>query len=447
MREATRAVHCDDQKAQGNRKWKCWILATFVLSTFPHKQHATLAMTYLLRSRINSIQSVTIWKNNIRQLTSNGHRLVLGIESSCDDSCAALVSAPTTYPDGNSQQRATTHISIVRKQDHTITKGIEPLKATHNHSAELPIAIRDALQKGKEQGIIQDPFKPDEIDGIAVTQGPGMASCLMQGLSSAKLLSTLWQKPLIYCHHMVAHTLTPLLTNPVECEPIRLPFLVLLLSGGHTQLVLCTSFTEFKILAATTDNSIGDALDKGARELNVPFDWATTAPGAALERFADAAGSENFPMPTPVRGKAEFSYSGLRAALFFLKQKKPELFENESNRKAIAYSYQHAAFAQLQDKLQMVFSGKTSILPPAIDANSITDLVVSGGVASNAYLRQVLQSTLHKLNRPNVRLHFPPLSLCTDNAAMIAHSALVRWKPTNDLSFNPRARWSMEDYP
>ncbi|PWN35887.1 peptidase M22, glycoprotease [Meira miltonrushii] len=400
-------------------------------------------MTYLLRSR----STIQICRNNIRHLTSDGRRLVLGIESSCDDSCAALVSAPITYPDGNFKERATIHTSIVRKQDHTITKGIEPLKATHSHSAELPIAIRDALQKAKEQGVIRDPCKPEEIDGIAVTQGPGMASCLMQGLTNAKLLSTLWEKPLIYCHHMVAHTLTPLLTNPVECEPIRLPFLVLLLSGGHTQLVLCSSYTEFKILAATTDTSIGDALDKGARELNVPFDWATTAPGAALERFADVTGSDQFPMPIPVRGKAEFSYSGLRAALFFLKQKKPEIFELESNRKTIAFSYQNAAFAQLQDKLQMVFSGKGSILPPTVDANSITDLVVSGGVASNAHLRQVLQSTLDKLDRTNVRLHFPPLSLCTDNAAMIAHAALVRWDPTNDLSMSPRARWSMEDYP
>ncbi|MCO5598785.1 hypothetical protein L7F22_052884 [Adiantum nelumboides] len=407
-------------------------------------------MTHLLRSSVfarkANVQS-TIWKSTFRHLTSDGCRLVLGIESSCDDSCAALVSAPITYPNGDSNVRATIHTSIVHKQDHTITKGIEPLTAAHNHSAGIPIAIKDALKKGKEQGIIQDISNPEEIDGIAVTQGPGMASCLMQGLSNAKLLSTLWEKPLIYCHHMVAHTLTPLLTNPVNSEPIRLPFLVLLLSGGHTQLVLCESYTEFKILVATTDNSIGDALDKGARELDVPLDWATTAPGAALEKFADPTGSDQFPMPVPVRGLPQFSYSGLRSALHILKQKEPEIFQSESNRKSIAYSYQNAAFAQIQDKLQMLFSGKRSILPLGVDADCIADLVVSGGVASNAHLRQVLQSTLEKLNRQNVRLHFPPLSLCTDNAAMIAHAALVRWKPTNDLSFNPRARWSMEDYP
>lgn len=400
-----------------------------------------------------------IWKHlsqsrispdHTRNLTSDGRRLVLGIESSCDDSCAALVSAPIQYPNGQSNQRAIIHSSIVHKQDHTITKGIEPLTAAHNHSANVPMAILKALKKGKEEGIIRNIRSPDEIDAIAVTQGPGMASSLAQGLANAKLLSCLWEKPLIYCHHMVAHTVTPFLTNPVESEPIRFPFLVLLVSGGHTQLVLCTSFTKFKILAATTDDSIGDALDKGARELDVPFDWSKTAPGAALEKFANVMGSERFPMPVAVRGKAQFSFAGLKAALHIFKTKNPDVFLQEANRKSIAFSYQKAAFAQIQDKLQMIFSSpskKLNILPPEIDSKSIIDLVVSGGVASNALLRQALQSTLTKLDREDVRLHFPPISLCTDNAAMIAHAALVHWQPTKDLTLNPRARWSMEEYP
>jgi N6-L-threonylcarbamoyladenine synthase len=178
------------------------------------------------------------------------------------------------------------------------------MNAANAHSANIPVAILDSLNKGQQSGVLKDASKAIEIDAIAVTRGPGMNASLSQGLSNAKLLSTLWNRPLIYVHHMVAHTLTPFLSAD---KPLKMPFLVLLLSGGHTQLVLCKSPTQLKILANSYDDSIGDAFDKAARALDIDFDWTKSAPGAALETFATEQGSEQYTLPVPFRKKPEFS--------------------------------------------------------------------------------------------------------------------------------------------
>jgi N6-L-threonylcarbamoyladenine synthase len=190
------------------------------------------------------------------------------------------------------------------KQDHGPTQGIEPLNAANAHSANLPVAIRKCLAQGQRDGILSDTMRPSEIDAIAVTKGPGMGASLSQGLGNAKLLSTLWNRPIIYVHHMVAHTLTPFLSASTT---IKMPFPVLLLSGGHTQLVLCQSPTQFKILANSGDDSIGEAFDKVARFLKVEFDWSKTSPGAALEAFASSRGAEKYKVPVPFRKRPGFS--------------------------------------------------------------------------------------------------------------------------------------------
>lgn len=224
--------------------------------------------------------------------------------SSCDDSCASLVSAPAGYFQ-STFEGAKIHTSVVMKQDHGITRGIEPLNAANAHSAKIPLAIRQCLLEGIQDGVIKDHCLPVEIDAIAVTQGPGMAASLAQGMSNAKLLSTLWSKPLIYTHHMVAHTLTPYMVKDVT--PIKMPFLVFLLSGGHTQLVLCKSPQELQILATSKDDSIGDAFDKVARMLEIQFDWSKTSPGAALESFASHSEDNRFKLPIPFRNEPAFS--------------------------------------------------------------------------------------------------------------------------------------------
>lgn len=369
--------------------------------------------------------------------TSSRQRLILGIETSCDDSCASVVSSDRTILS-----------SVVTKQDHSSTGGIHPLSAALGHHAALPSTIAAA--------ITQANIAHSDIDAIAVTQGPGMASSLGVGLSAAKTLSAVLHKPLIYVHHMQAHALTPLLT---EKEPPNFPFLVLLVSGGHTMLVLARSVTEFRILATTKDDSIGDAFDKVARDLGIPW---TSAPGAALEVLAgkDERREEALAFPIPCKGQAIFSYSGLKAAVQRHVESCGGTDMNDAQKAAIAAAFQRAACAQLEDKLSMALRPSHVAqdsrnrpyprigLPDGVSGDDIKTLVCSGGVASNAFIRARLRTHLNRLDRNDVDLQFPPLSLCTDNAAMIAWVGHLIWSQrSDDYTRHARPKWSMEDIP
>lgn len=283
-----------------------------------------------------------------------------------------------------------------------------------------------------------------------------MASSLGVGLSAAKTLSAVLDKPLMYVHHMQAHALTPLLT---EKQPPKFPFLVLLVSGGHTMLVLAKGVSDFRILVTTTDDSIGDAFDKVARDLGIPW---TSAPGAALEALAEKSvqnGEEIF-FPTPCKGQPIFSYSGLKAAVQRHIESKGGNEMAETQKATIAAAFQRAASAQLQDKLSMVLRPSHQIndsrgrphpridLLEGVSGDNIKTLVCSGGVASNNYLRLRLRKHLDSLGREDVELQFPPLSLCTDNAAMIAWVGhLIYEQRTTDYSRHARPKWSMEEIP
>lgn len=366
-------------------------------------------------------------------------RLILGIESSCDDSCASIVSSDRTILS-----------SIVTKQDHSSTSGIHPLSAALSHHASLPDTIASALSSAN--------VTTSDIDAIAVTQGPGMASSLGVGLSAAKTLSAVLGKPLIYVHHMQAHALTPLLTQNV---PPTFPFLVLLVSGGHTMLVLAKGVSEFNILATTSDDSVGDAFDKVARDLGIPW---TSAPGAALESLAakhtTTSHKEQVAFPVPCRGLPAFSYSGLKAAVQRHIEASAPSSLREEQKAEIAAAFQKAACAQLQDKLTMALRPYTQSkdkrgralprinLPEGVLGDQIKTVVCSGGVASNAFLRATLRQHLDELGREDVELQFPPLKLCTDNAAMIAWTGhLIYEQRTCDYSRHARPKWSMEDIP
>lgn len=364
-------------------------------------------------------------------------RLILGIETSCDDSCASVVSSDRTILS-----------SIVTKQDHSSTGGIHPLSAALGHHSNLASTIAAAIEQAR--------ITTSDLHAIAVTQGPGMASSLGVGLSAAKTLSAVLHIPLIYVHHMQAHALTPLLTEP---DPPKLPFLVLLVSGGHTMLVLARSVTHFRILATTSDDSIGDAFDKVARDLGIPW---TSAPGAALEALAARAEAhgDGLVFPTPCKGQPTFSYSGLKAAVQrHIASCSPDAMA-ESAKSSIAAAFQRAACAQLEDKLSMVLrpshvSQDSRHRPFArielldgVSSDDVKTVVCSGGVASNAFIRSRLREHLDRLGRTDVDLQFPPLSLCTDNAAMIAWVGhLIYHQRTRDYTRHARPKWSLQDIP
>lgn len=355
-------------------------------------------------------------------------RTVLGIESSCDDSCASVVRSDRTILS-----------SVVLRQDHQDTQGIHPLHAARGHHRNVPQAIKQALDEAN--------VSINEIDAIGVTRGPGMPGCLAVGMAAAKSLAAVHAKPLIYVHHMRAHALTPLLT---ESQPPNFPFLTLLVSGGHTMLVLAYSPDKFCILATTLDDSIGNSFDKFARELGLGWQ---SAPGALVEKLAaEHRGDAPAVLPRIMLGTPTFSYSGLRSAAMRQIALVGGAFEMSREAKAaLAHDFQLAAFAPLEDKLVRALvpqskrgwqlaDAKTGISP-----YDIHDVVCSGGVASNTNLRTRLRHALDDHGRQDVALHFPPLSLCVDNAAMIAWAAHLYWAHrTHDLSPHVMGKWPID---
>ncbi|KWU46605.1 glycoprotease [Rhodotorula sp. JG-1b] len=369
--------------------------------------------------------------------------VVLGLESSADDTCAAIVT---------SERKILANVVLKQHAIHESFGGIHPLHAQEAHQVNMPVAIHKALT---EAGI-----SLGELDGIAFTRGPGMYGCLSVCAGAAKALAAATGKPLLGVHHMQAHALTPFLTaSPVTDSPTpEFPFLTLLLSGGHTLLLLARSISSFSILATTHDESIGASIDKVARDLEIPWALGAGSPGAALERFAfpngltggpgpgsDLAGAALPPAPTftqPFARRLAFSYAGLRSALTRLLEAEPSAAMAEARKRQIARAFSLAAFKQIEDKV--VFA-----LEKTRDEGHepVRGLVVSGGVASNLILRERLRLRLDKAGRVDLPLIFPPPALCTDNAAMIAYVGLLRLQRglIDPLTVMQRSKWPIDE--
>ncbi|RPD54185.1 glycoprotease [Lentinus tigrinus ALCF2SS1-7] len=372
----------------------------------------------LLRTRLPSL-SITC---SLRHGTSRRFT-VLALESSADDSCAAVVT---------SDRKILSNVVINQQAFVEEYGGIHPFVALHAHQRNMPGAVQRALKEAN--------LTINEVDGIAFTRGPGIPGCLSVCGNAARTLAAAVNKPLVGVHHMQAHALTPFLTSPTEALP-TFPFLTLLVSGGHTLLLLATSRIAFRILATTLDESIGNAYDKVAKLLKIPY--SGRAPGAALEQFC-TSGEDDAPeihMPRPMRGRLAFSYTGLHSTVErYLDAQRGEL--DECARLGIARSFQKAAVGQLEDKLALGIQQCTQ------RGIKVQHLVVSGGVASNTFLRERLRACLDA-ESPDERIElvFPPPHLCTDNAAMIAWAAMDRFLAgdTDEYSLESRPKWSLED--
>jgi len=263
-----------------------------------------------------------------------------------------------------------------------------------------------------------------------------MTGCLGVGSSAAKTLAAALNKPLVGVHHMQAHALTPILTSAPD--PPKFPFLTLLVSGGHTLLLLATSVTKFCVLATTPDESIGRVFDKISRLLALP--WSAKGPGSALEEFVAASPVDETLaplMPRTMPGVLAFSFSGLHSAVerFVTARGGAEALDIE-NRRALANAFQKAAVDQLEEKVAHALRWCRE------RGFGVEHLVVSGGVASNLYLRSRLRAS-----QSSVSLMFPPPELCTDNAVMIAWASMHRFAAgnTDDYGILIRPKWSIED--
>ncbi|KAJ6607764.1 Gcp-like domain-containing protein, partial [Mycena sp. CBHHK59/15] len=362
--------------------------------------------------------------------------LVLALESSADDTCAAVVS----------HSRQILSNVVVKQHDlHEEAGGIQPLVAMQAHMRNMPGAVRKAL--------IDANVQVADIDGIAFTRGPGLAGCLTVACNAAKTLAAVHNKPLVGVHHMQAHTLTALLTSS---PPPQFPFLTLLVSGGHTMIVLATSLSNFGILASTLDKSVGGAIDRVATLLQIK--WTDMGPGPALENFCAEELEDNGPeyaLPIAMRGQLALSFSGLHSAVDRCVTLAGGL-ENV-NRRALARAFQTAAFAQLEEKLLLALKWCAN------NNHSIHHVVVSGGVASNMFLRERQVSVVQDLiccthifvcrlkiclsKFDSMDLIFPPPALCTDNAVMIAWASMHRFlaQDHDDYTISPRSKWSIEE--
>ncbi|NNC73611.1 MAG: tRNA (adenosine(37)-N6)-threonylcarbamoyltransferase complex transferase subunit TsaD [Sphingomonadaceae bacterium] len=329
--------------------------------------------------------------------------LILGLESSCDETAAALVT---------SEREILAHALAGQEEAHRPFGGVVPEIAARAHVEVMTPLVAAALG---EAGVTLG-----EVDAIAATAGPGLIGGVMVGLMTGKALAMAADKPLVAVNHLEGHALSPRLTAPA----LEFPYLLLLVSGGHCQLLLVEGVGDYRRRATTIDDAAGECFDKTAKALGLGFPG-----GPAVEAAARAGDPEAVPLPRPLVGSGEphFSFSGLKAAV---------LRAHESGDYAvadIAASCQQAIVDCLVDRTRIALE----------KVNDINALVVAGGVASNAAIRTALEALGDNHSLPFIA---PPPWLCTDNAAMIAWAGAERFAAglTDDLATPARARWPLD---
>jgi len=329
--------------------------------------------------------------------------LILGIESSCDETAVALVT---------SERRILAHRLAGQEAAHRPFGGVVPEIAARAHVEILPELIEQVLAEGQ--------IHLAEVDAIAATAGPGLIGGVMVGLVTAKGLALAARKPLVAVNHLEGHALSPMLSSP----DLAFPYLLLLVSGGHCQLLLVEGVGRYRRLATTIDDAAGEAFDKTAKLLGLGFPG-----GPAVERAAAAGDPRAVPLPRPLVGSAEphFSFAGLKSAV--LRAKESGLHADAD----IAASFQQAVVDCFLDRTKR-----------ALDrADGATALVVAGGVAANGRVRAALTGLAAEHGLPFVA---PPLWLCTDNAAMIGWAGALRFEAglVDGLDAPARARWPLD---
>ncbi len=329
--------------------------------------------------------------------------LILGIESSCDETAAALVT---------SDRRILAHKLAGQEAAHRPFGGVVPEIAARAHVEILPALVQDVLAEAN--------VAIDEVDAIAATAGPGLIGGVIVGLVTAKGLALASGKPLVAVNHLEGHALSPMLSSP----SLAFPYLLLLVSGGHCQLLFVEGVGRYRRLATTIDDAAGEAFDKSAKLLGLGFPG-----GPAVERAAEAGDPHKVPLPRPLVGSGEphFSFAGLKSAV--LRARDSGLYSAED----IAASFQQAAVDCLVDRTARALK----------QAGGATALVVAGGVAANGQVRRALTELAGKHGLPFIA---PPLWLCTDNAAMIAWAGALRFEAgeTTGLDEPARARWPLD---
>jgi len=327
--------------------------------------------------------------------------ITLGIETSCDETSVAIVA------DG---RRVLSNVIHSQVDLHRAFGGVVPELAARDHLERLPHLLELALDGAAQ--------KPEDVDLVAVTHGPGLAGCLLVGVGVAEGLAAAWAKPLVGVNHLWAHVYAALIARP-DLEP---PLLALVVSGAHSDLVRMTAHARFEVAGRTRDDAAGEAFDKAARMLGLGYPG-----GPALDRLARTGDAGRRPLPRPSLPGLEYSFSGLKTALLYRLRDLGETV-NAQDRADLAAAFESSVVESLLEKLDA-----------ALDASPCAEVVICGGVAANTLLRR----RAAELIGDRARLTMPPLDLCTDNAAMIAaagHHVALAFGPSR-ASVDPSLGW------
>ncbi len=343
--------------------------------------------------------------------------LVLGIETSCDETGIALYDSAIPAPSrALLAQRLHTQAAM-----HEAYGGVVPELASRDHIRRLLPLL---------EGVLADARRSrDDIDAIAVTEGPGLVGALLVGATFAHALGFALKIPVIGIHHLEGHLLSPLMSD----DPPAFPFVALLVSGGHTQLMQVTGVGRYAMLGETVDDAAGEAFDKTAKLLGLPYPG-----GPSLARLAESGDERAFALPRPMlhSGDLDFSFSGLKTAVATVARDAgiATAASDDRVRADLAASFQRAAVDVLVAKSMAALKGSGS-----------KRLVVAGGVGANRLLRSELAAAVLKRG---ATVHFPALEWCTDNGAMIALAGALRLErdglpERGDLAFDVAPRWSL----
>ncbi len=328
---------------------------------------------------------------------------VLGIETSCDETAVAIYDSSL----GILAHKIYSQIKI-----HAKYGGVVPELASRDHIRKILPLINEALDEAKLTG--------RDIDGVAYTKGPGLVGALMVGASVGRSLGWAWQVPTLGIHHLESHVMAALL----EPNPPAFPFLALLVSGGHTLLINVKSFGDYEILGQSLDDAVGEAFDKTAKLLGLPYPG-----GAALAKLAESGNSKRFDFPRPMvnRPGLDFSFSGLKTHAMQCFKK----YATDEQAKAdIAVAFEDAVVDTL-----LIKSFR------ALKQVNLNRLVVVGGVSANKKLRNQFNQAMEK----DGEVYYPRLEYCTDNGAMVAYTGYLRLSAgqRDDLAFDVKPRWSI----
>ena len=332
---------------------------------------------------------------------------ILGIESSCDDTSAAVL-----------RDRCVLSNVIANQSVHEKYGGVVPELASRAHQSNIVPVVNEAI---KQAGI-----SLHELDAIAYTLGPGLMGALMVGSSFAKGLAIGLGIPLLEAHHMKAHVMAHLILDNDQNNP-EFPFLCLTVSGGHTQILVIKSAKEFEVIGQTRDDAAGEAFDKAAKIIGLPYPG-----GPLIDRFAKEGNPEAFHFSKPNIPELDFSFSGIKTSILYFVRDQFKLNASfiEENRNDLCASIQRSIVEILINKVQL-----------AIEQTGIKRIAIAGGVSANSALRE----SISDLRKDGCEVFIPKFEYCTDNAAMIAVHGhyLYLDKQFGDLASAPKARYAI----